>query len=202
MSKIIIYLLFKETEFQYLFQHGWSSNAILKQNNSVPNFAHNFFKPTVTLSSYLRWILPFGLFISLCTCILIHIRDICIVSDKLQLVKTLRRLADYDVISRAASYSTLTNRRLCGQMHVILSCNNTHLKEVSELTYSKHFVIHERQFVIPKLPSISTTKILDLIHASVAQFTQSRTLRLYREHIYCSPYLFNEGLKRNACFIV
>jgi hypothetical protein len=56
-------------------------------------------------------------------------------------------------------------------LHVMLSCNNTHLKEVSELTHSKHFVAHERQFVIPKGPSISTTKILDLIHTSLAQFT-------------------------------
>jgi len=113
----------------------------------------------------------------------------------------MRHLADHEVISRAASYRTLTNRRLCGQMplHVILSCNNTHLKEVSELTHSKHFVIHERQFVISKLPSISTTKILDLIHAILAQFTQSRTLRLYRGHIHCSLFLFNEGLKISVC---
>lgn len=54
IKKIIIYLLIKEPEFQYLFQHGWTSNAILRQNNPVPNFAHNFFKPTITLRSYLR----------------------------------------------------------------------------------------------------------------------------------------------------
>lgn len=52
----------------------------------------------------------------------------------------MRRLADHDAISRAASYYTLNNRRLCGKMplHVILSLNNSHLKEVSELTPSKH----------------------------------------------------------------
>jgi len=116
-------------------------------------------------------ILPLGLFISLCT--LIHISDTCNVSDKLQLVKAMRRLADHDVIARASSFHTLNNRCLCGKMplHVILSCNNTHLKEVSEMTHSKRFIVHERQFVIPKHSSISTTKILDLIHASLAQFT-------------------------------
>jgi len=56
----------------------------------------------------------------------------------------MRRLADHDITTRAASFHTLYNRRLCGKMplHVILSCNNTHLKEVSEPTHSKHFVIH------------------------------------------------------------
>lgn len=127
-----------------------------------------------------------------------------IISEKLQLVKTMRHLADHDVISWAASYHTLSNSRLCGKMplHVILSYNNSHLKEVSELTHSKHLVIHESQFVISKHPSISTTKILDLIHASLAQFSKSSTSHLYREHIYCSPFLFNEGLNINVCFSV
>ena len=105
----------------------------------------------------------------------------------------MRHLADHDVISRAAYYHTLNNRLLCRQMplHVILSCNNTRVKEVSELMHSKHPVIHERQFVIPKRPYISTTKILDLFHTSLAQFTQSSNLLLHREHVYCSPFLFN-----------
>jgi hypothetical protein len=102
----------------------------------------------------------------------------------------MRHLADHDVISRAACYHTLNDMRTCGKMplHVILSCNNRHLKEVSELTHSKHFAIDECQFSISKHPSISTTNILDLIHAGLAQFTKYSTLRLYREQFIVLPF--------------
>jgi hypothetical protein len=80
-------------------------------------------------------------------------------------------------------------------LHVILSCNNRHLKEVSELTHSKHFVIHECQFGIPKRPSISTTIILGLIHTSLAQFTKYSTLRLYREQFVVISFCLTVKVK-------
>jgi hypothetical protein len=91
-------------------------------------------------------------------------------SEELQLVKTMRRLADHDVISRPACYHTLNDTRLRGRMplHVILSCNNTHLKEVSDVAHSKHFVIYERHVSIPKCPTLSATTILDLIQTNLA----------------------------------
>jgi hypothetical protein len=128
----------------------------------------------------------------------------CIFSEELHLVKTMRRLANHGVISRPAGYNTLNDTRLGGKMplHVVPSCNNTHLKEVSEINHSKHFVIYEGQFVIPKCPTMSDTRILDLIHTNLAQLTKCSTLRQYGDHIYCSSVLFHEKLKINVCFSV
>ncbi|GFG34970.1 hypothetical protein Cfor_09315 [Coptotermes formosanus] len=92
---------------------------------------------------------------------IIHVTAMCIFSEELHLVKTMRRLANHGVISRPAGYNTLNDTRLGGKMplHVVPSCNNTHLKEMVTMGRMKDAV-----WLLLLRSGQSTSELLQDIH--------------------------------------